>query len=146
MREHFRRIYPKCATRDIEDLVSAIISNKYWKVHSGKNDALYAVALTQARIPHMDGFKAESTLPKTVIVSPRAARFCRCGRVLIAKKRGENFISDTVVEWPIFVRLIRQDESIIYKFFVENLDPPAFLNHRAFSLWLHEVYKSKCTT
>jgi len=144
MREHFKRIYPKCPTREIENLVSAIISNKYWKVHSERNDALYAVALTQARIPYMDGFKAESTLPKTVILSPKAARFCRRGRVLIAKKRGENFISDTVVEWPIFVRLIRQDESIIYKFFIENPDPPAFINRRTFSLWLNDVYKSEC--
>ena len=132
MREHFKRIYPQCSTREIENLVSAIASNKYWKVHSEKNDALYAVALTQAKIPHKDGFKAESTAPGTVTVAPKAARFCRRGRVLIVKSRGGNLISDTVVEWPVFVRLIRQDQNMIYEFFIENYDPPVFLNSRAF--------------
>lgn len=133
MREHFRRIYPKCSTREIENLVSAIVSNKYWKVHSEKNDAIYAVALTQAKIPCRDGFKAKSTAPKSVTVSTKAARFCRRGRVLIIKSRDGNLISETVVEWPVFVRLIRQDQNIIYKFFIESHDPPMFLNSRTFS-------------
>jgi len=143
--EQFRRIYPECSTREIENLVSAIISNKYWKVHSGKNDALYVMALTQARIPYKDGFKAKSTAPRTVIVSPRTARFCRRGRVLIVKKRGEYFVSDTVVEWPVFVKLIRQDQDTVYESLIESPNPPAFLNRRAFGIWLNEILKSGCT-
>jgi len=132
MREHFKRIYPECSTREIENLVSAIISGKYWKVHSEKSDALYVVALTQAKTPFKDGFKAKSTAPKPVVVSPKAARFCRRGRVLIVKDDGETFVSDTVVEWPVFTRLIRHDQNLIYKFLIENFEPPAFLNRRTF--------------
>lgn len=130
MRKHFKKIYPKCSSIEIENLVSAITSNKYWKVHSEKKDSLYAVALTQAKIPLKDGFKAESTVPKTVVVSPKAARFCRRGRILIIKDRGEDFISDTVLEWPAFINLIKQDQNLVYKFFVENSSPLPFLNIR----------------
>lgn len=132
MRKHFKKIYPKCSIIEIENLVSAIMSNKYWKVHSERKDTLYAVALTQAKIPFKDGFKAESTAPKTVIVSPKAARFCRRGRILIVKDRGEDYISDTIIEWPVFLRLIQQDQDLTYKFFIENPDPLAFLNIRTF--------------
>ncbi len=132
MREHFKRIYPKCSAYEIEDLISAIISSKYWKVHSEKSDALYVVALTQARIPFKDGFKAKTTAPKTVVVSRKAARFCRRGRILIVKDRSEDFMSETVVEWPVFINLIRQDQNLIYRLFVENPDAPAFLNSRTF--------------
>lgn len=131
LREHFKRIYPKCPTIEIENLVSAIMSNKYWKVHLEKSD-IYVVALTQAKIPFKDGFKAKTTGPKTIVVSSKAARFCRRGRILIAKSKGENFISDTVIEWPVFLRLIRQEQNLITKFFIENPNPPAFLNNRAY--------------
>ena len=132
MRKHFKSMYPKCSALDIENLVSAIASNKYWKLHSTKIDALYVVALSQAKIPFKDGFKAESTASKTVILSPKASRFCRRGRILIVKDRGENFISNTVLEWPIFIKLIKQDQDLIYKFFIENPSPPLFLNDRIF--------------
>ena len=62
LRKHFKKIYPKCSSVEIEDLVSVIVSNKYWKIHSEKKDALYTVALTQANIPFKSGFKAESTV------------------------------------------------------------------------------------
>jgi len=133
LREHFKSMYPKCSAREVENLVAAIVSNKYWKVHSMKSDALYVVALTQAKIPFKDGFKAESTAPKTVVLSPKAARFCRRGRILIVNNMGGDFISDTVLEWPVFLRLIRQDQNLIHNFFIENPDPLAFLNSRIFT-------------
>ena len=132
MREHFKKIYPKCSTNEIENLVSAIISSKYWKVHFEKRNVLYVVALTKAKIPFKDGFKAKSTAPKTVVVSYKAARFCKRGRILIVKDRGEDFISETVVEWLVFLKLIRQDQNLIYQFFIEYPDPPPFLNSRIF--------------
>ena len=132
MRNHFKRIYPKCSTIEIENLVSAIMSNKYWKVHSEKKDTLYAVAITQAKIPFKDGFKAEATVSNTVIVSPKAANFCRRGRILVVKNKGKDFTSDTVVEWPVFLKLIRKDQDLIYKFLIENPNPPVFLNNRIF--------------
>ena len=131
MRKHFKKIYPKCSTIEIENLVSAIVTKKYWKVHSERKDALYVVALTQAKLPFKDGFKAESTAPKTVIVSPKAARLCRRGRILIVKDSGEDFISETIVEWPVFLRLIQQDQNLTYKLFIENPYPP-FINNRMF--------------
>jgi len=143
MREHFRKIYPKCSTREIENLVSAILSKKYWKVHPRKMDALYVVALTHARVPLKDGFRAKSTAPKTVILSPKAARFCRRGRVLVVKDRGEDFISETVADWPVFTRLIRQDEDLIYKLLIENPGPPAFLDTRNFKKILENVYATE---
>ena len=57
MKNHFKKIYPQCSMREIENLVSAIKSDKYWKVHKDKNDALYVVALTRAKIPLKGGFK-----------------------------------------------------------------------------------------
>jgi len=130
MKEHFKKVYPKYSTRQIENLVSAIASNKYWNVHSMRRDALYVVALTQARIPFKDGFKAESTAPKTVVLSPKAARFCRRGRILIVKDEFGDFISNTVLEWLVFTKLIRQDQNLIYKLFIENPNPPVFINNR----------------
>ena len=139
MRKHFKKIYPKCSTIEIENLVSAITSNKYWKVHSERKDVLYVVALTQAKIPFKDGFKAESTVAKTVIVSPKAARFCRRGRILIVKDRGDDFRSDTIIEWPVFLRLIQQDQDLTYKFVIENPDPPIFINSQIFKKILCEL-------
>lgn len=130
LRRHFMKIYPECSRREIEDLVSAILSGKYWKVHPDRNDAYYAVALTRARIPYMDGFKARSTAPVIVIVSPRAARFCRRGRVLLIKKKDNIFISETIIEWPAFLRIIKINENLVYERLVVNPNPPVFINRR----------------
>jgi hypothetical protein len=132
MREHFKRIYPECSANDIENLVSAITSYKYWNVHSKGKNALYAVALTQAKVPFKDGFRAKSTAPKPIVVSSKAAKFCRRGRILIAKDREEDFKADTVVEWPVFLRLIRHPQDHVHKFLVENPNPPVFLNSSIF--------------
>ncbi|MEM1674688.1 MAG: hypothetical protein QXN24_08155 [Candidatus Bathyarchaeia archaeon] len=136
LRRHFMKIYPGCSRRGIDDLVSAILSNKYWKVHSCRDDAYYAVALTRAHIPYMDGFRAKSTAPGVVIVSRRAARFCRRGRVLVVKKRNDTFISETVIDWPAFLRVIKMDEDSIYRRLVEEQSPPAFLNKRNLKILL----------
>ncbi|MEM2169347.1 MAG: hypothetical protein QW186_06040 [Candidatus Bathyarchaeia archaeon] len=125
------KIYPECSRRGINDLVSAILSNKYWKVHSGRDDAYYAVALTRARVPYMDGFKAKSTAPGIVIISKRAARFCRRGRVLVAKRRNGIFFSETIIDWPAFLRIVKINENLVYRRLVEEPNPPAFLNRRS---------------
>jgi hypothetical protein len=132
MREHFKRIYPECSANEVENLVSAIASCKYWNVHPEKKNAFYVVALTQAKVPFRNGFRAKSTASKDVVVSSKAAKFCRRGRILIAKDRGEDFTADTVVEWPVFLRLMRQNQDHAYKIFVEDPDPPAFLNNVTF--------------
>ncbi|MEM2320617.1 MAG: hypothetical protein QXS79_01850 [Candidatus Bathyarchaeia archaeon] len=141
LRKYFLKVYPGCSRRRIDDLVSAIISNKFWKVHSDKDDAYYAIALTRARIPYMGGFKAKSTAPGIIIVSRGAARFCRRGRVLVAKRRNNVFTSDTVIDWPAFLRIIKMDESLVYRRLVEDLNPPAFLNRRNLSFLLNTQKK-----
>ncbi|MEM1550439.1 MAG: hypothetical protein QXR13_00720, partial [Candidatus Bathyarchaeia archaeon] len=103
-----------------------------WKVHSSKDDAYYAIALTRARIPYMDGFMVRSTAPGIVIVSPRAARFCRRGRILVVKRKNDIFISETIMDWPAFLKMIKMDENLIYKHLVEKSNPPAFLKRRNF--------------
>lgn len=133
LRRHFMRIYPSCSRREIEDLVSAVLSNKYWKVHPEMNDAYYAVALTRAAIPYKDGFIARATFPRRVVVSPRAARFCRRGRILVIRLGRGYPSSETVIDWPAFLRLIRMNGDLVYKLLIEARDPPAFLNRRSLS-------------
>ena len=142
MRDHFTKIISSCSPQEIDDLVSAIRSNKYWKVHSEKNDAIYVVALTQARIPFKEGFKAKSTASKTVVVGQKAARFCRRGRILVVKDQGKTFISNTVIEWPIFLRLIRKNQNHVYKSLIENPNPPPLLNSRTFRGVLKRMHMS----
>lgn len=128
----FRRIYPECSQLEIENLVSAMLSRKYWRVHPSKDDAYYVVALTRAKIPFRNGFRAKSTAPWPIIISPRAAKFCRRGRILIIKRKECTFISETVVDWPVFLRLMKMDENLAYKYLIENPNPPPFLNMRIF--------------
>ncbi|MEM0049245.1 MAG: hypothetical protein QW424_04000 [Candidatus Bathyarchaeia archaeon] len=130
LRKHFMKIYPECSRREIEDLVSAIISSKYWKVCPDKNDAYYAVALTRARIPYMGGFRVRSTAPGIVIVSQRAARFCRRGRVLLIKKKDNVFISETIIEWLAFLKIIKINGNLVYERLVMDPNPPTFINRR----------------
>lgn len=130
LRRHFLKVYPGCSRRRIDDLVAAIIHGKYWRVHSGRDNAYYAVALTRAQIPYLDGFKVRSTAPGVVIVSEKAARFCKRGRVLVAKKRNNIFISETIIDWPAFLRIIKMDEELIYRWLIVDPNPPAFINRR----------------
>ncbi|MEM2699143.1 MAG: hypothetical protein QXN98_00130 [Candidatus Bathyarchaeia archaeon] len=147
LRRHFRRVYPECSRRDIENLVSAIISKKYWRVHPSRSDIYYAVALTRAKISCINGFRAKSTAPGPVVVSPRAARFCRRGRVLLVRRgNGGTFTSETVIDWPTFLRLIRLDEDKVYKYLIEDPNPPAFLNRRAFAALLRKMRADTMST
>jgi len=136
LRSALKRLYPRCSHLEIENLVSAILSGKYWKVHSTKNDAYYVVALTRAKVPFKDGFMARSTSPWPVTISPSAARFCRRGRIMVIRREGNTFIARTVIEWPVFLRLMKMDESLVYRYLVENPDPPPFLNMRTFKATL----------
>lgn len=141
LRRHFMRVYPECSRREIYDLVSAMLSGKYWKVHSSMGDAYYAVALTRALIPYINGFKVKSTAPGMVIVSPRAARFCRRGRVLVARRRNDIFVSETIIDWPAFLKVIKMDENLVYRRLIEEPNPPAFLNRRNLSILLSDLKK-----
>lgn len=147
LRRHFRRIYPECSRHDIENLVSAIISKKYWRAHPSRNDIYYAVALTRAKIPCTNGFKAKSTAPGPVVVSPKAARFCRRGRVLLVRRgSGGTFTSETVIDWPTFLRLIKLDEDKVCRYLIEDSNPPAFLNRRAFTALLRRMQADTAST
>lgn len=132
MRILLRRLYPGCTRLEIENLISAMLSGKYWKVHPSRDNAYYAVALTRAKIPFKNGFRAKSTAPWPVTISPKAARFCRRGRILVIKRENHTFMSETVVDWPVFLRLMKIDENLVYKHLIENTDPPQFLNMRVF--------------
>ncbi|MEM1514721.1 MAG: hypothetical protein QXH24_01505 [Candidatus Bathyarchaeia archaeon] len=136
LRRHFMRVYPECSRREIYDLVSAILSSKYWKVHSNMNDAYYAVALTRALIPYINGFKVKSTVPGIVIVYPMVAQFCRRGRVLVAKRRNDIFVSKTIIDWPAFLKVIKMDKNLVYRRLVEEPNPPAFLSRRNLKILL----------
>ncbi|MEM2311451.1 MAG: hypothetical protein QXD79_07595 [Candidatus Methanomethylicia archaeon] len=139
LKNHFKKIYPSCSSIEIENLVSAIIHDKYWKVHPNKGDAIYVVALTRARYPCGNGFRARATAVDTIIVSRRAAKFCRRGRILLAKRVDDKYFSETVIDWPAFLKIIRLNEDFIYSFLVENENPPAFLNKRILSKILKEL-------
>lgn len=132
LRRLLRRLYPRCSWLEIENLISAMLSGKYWRVHSAKDDAYYVVALTRAKIPFRNGFRAKSTAPWTVTISPRVAGFCRRGRILVIKRGNHNFISETVIDWPVLLRLMKMNEDLAYKYLVENPNPPPFLNMRIF--------------
>ncbi|NIM44502.1 MAG: hypothetical protein GTN80_02120 [Nitrososphaeria archaeon] len=136
--KHFQRMYPGCSTREISDLVSAIRSKKYWNVHPQREDAIYVVALTSAKIPDRNGFKAGTTA-SNVVVSRRVSRFARRGRVLVASDRRDHFYSETVIEWPAFRRLIRQEPDAVYRFLLENPHPPSFINCRNIAAVLREI-------
>ncbi|MEM2136672.1 MAG: hypothetical protein QXI93_01805 [Candidatus Methanomethylicia archaeon] len=131
LKVHFRKVYPSCSNIEIENLVSAIIHDKYWKVHPDRGDMIYVVALTRAKYPFNNGFKARATAVGNVIVSGRAAKFCRRGRILLARNVGDKFFSETVIDWPAFIRIMRLSEDFVYKILIEN--PPAFLNKRLLS-------------
>ncbi|MFQ5711037.1 MAG: hypothetical protein ACE5GD_04560 [Candidatus Geothermarchaeales archaeon] len=137
--KHFQKTYPSCSPREVSDLLSAVKSNKYWRVHTERRNALYVVALTRAKIPHRDGFKAKTTASKTVILSRRAARFARRGRILVAVDRGDHFSSDTVIEWPAFRKLIRRSPDSAYRLLVENPNPPPFISRRNLGRFLEKI-------
>lgn len=133
LKAHFKRIYPSCSSIEIENLVSAILHDKYWKVHMDRSDIIYVVALTRARYPFNDGFRARATAVGSVVVSRKASKFCRRGRILLAKRVNDKFISETVIDWPTFIKIMRLNEDFVYKLLVETENPPVFLNKRILS-------------
>lgn len=119
-------MYPSCSRREISDLVRAIKGDKYWKVISKGGDAIYIIALTRARYPEGGAFRARATHLGSVLVEPRAARYCRKGRVLIVV-RG---VARHVLTWPAFLRLIKLDPDRVLLTVMGGGIPP-FLNLRA---------------
>lgn len=126
---HFKRIYPKCSRKEIQDLIEAIKCDKYWLVCPNYKNAIYVVALTRANIPEEKGFQARATHLNRVIVVPEAARFSRKGRVLMVIKLGSNYIAKSVILWPAFLRLIKENSNMIYEHLIEGKIPP-FVNNK----------------
>lgn len=139
VRQRLRLAYPGCSERELDDLISAMRNGKYWRVHPERGGAVYAVALTQAKIPFREGFAARTTAPKPVAVSKRCAGFMRRARVLVAKDAGDHYISETVLEWPAFLRLVREKPDAVYSLLVENPSPPRFINRASIGRVLKEV-------
>ncbi len=126
---HFKKIYPECSRKEIEDLIEAIKGDKYWSVHPEHKDAIYVVALTRAKIPKVGGFQADATYLKKVTISPEAANFSRRGRVLLAVKYGPNYIGKSVITWSAFLRLMNKNPDPIYKLVIEG-KIPFFINNK----------------
>jgi len=125
----FKKIYPECSRKEIEDLVEAIKGDKYWLVSPNYKDAIYAVALTKANIPKANGFQAKATHLKRVIVEFDAAKFSKNGRILMAIKSGSDYIAKSVILWSAFLRIVNENPDAIYKMLIEG-KIPAFVNDR----------------
>lgn len=125
----FKRIYPECSRKEIEDLVEAIKGDKYWLVSPNYKDAIYTVALTKANIPEASGFQAKATHLKKVIVAFEAAKFSKKGRILMVIKSGSDYIAKSVILWSAFLRIMNENPDAIYKMFVEGKIPP-FVNNK----------------
>ncbi|MCP8322518.1 MAG: hypothetical protein H3Z52_16500 [archaeon] len=126
---HFKRIYPECSRKEVEDLIEAIKGDKYWLVYPNHKDAIYIVALTKADIPNAKGFQAKATHLKKIIVVPKAAKFSKKGRVLMAIKFDSDYIAKSVISWSAFLRLMNENPDTIYKMFMEGKIPP-FVNNK----------------
>ncbi len=120
----FRRVYRGCSRRDIDNLVSAVLSDKYWSVQPGAKDAVYVVALTRAEFPLGQDFQSRVTHLGFVKVAKAAARYCRRGRVLATLVDGSDFKAVSVINWPAFLSLMRLDPSLIYHALKQGGLPP----------------------
>ncbi|MCP8322319.1 MAG: hypothetical protein H3Z52_15485 [archaeon] len=128
----FKRIYPECSRKEVEDLIEAIKGDKYWLVSPNHKDAIYVVALTKANIPRTKGFQAKATHLKKIVVVPEAARFSRKGRVIMAIKLDSDYIAKSVVSWSAFLRLMDENPDAIYNMLIEGKIPP-FVNNNNIS-------------
>lgn len=126
---HFKKMYPDCSRREVEDLISAIKGDKYWLVCPDYKDAVYVVALTRAKIPKADGFQAKATHLKRITVVPEAARFSKKGRILMVIKSNSHYMAKSVVTWSAFLRLMNENPNEIYGMFMEGKIPP-FVNDK----------------
>ena len=129
---HFKRIYPECSRKEVEDLIEAIKGDKYWLVSPNHKDAIYVVALTKANIPKAMGFQAKATHLKRVVVVPEASRFSRKGRVLMVIKLDSDYIAKSVTSWSAFLRLMNENPDSIYNMLMEGKIPP-FVNNKNIS-------------
>ena len=139
---HFKRIYPECSRKEIQDLIEAIKGDKYWLVCPNHKNAIYVVALTRANIPKENGFQARATYLKRVIVVPEAARFSRKGRVLMAIKLDSNYIAKSVILWSAFLRLMNEDSNLIYSMLMEGKIPP-FVNNKSVKAIILKAHEQK---
>ena len=138
----FKKIYPECSRKEIEDLVEAIKGDKYWLVSPNYKDAIYTVALTKANIPKANGFQAKATHLKRVIVEFNASKFSKRGRVLMAIKSGSDYIVKSVILWSAFLRIMNENPVAIYKMLIEGKMPP-FVNNRNFSAIIPKAHEQK---
>jgi len=138
----FKKIYPECSRKEIEDLVEAIKGDKYWLVSPNYKDAIYTVALTKANIPKANGFQAKATHLKRVIVEFNASKFSKRGRVLMAIKSGSDYVVKSVISWSAFLRIMNENPDAICKMLIEGKMPP-FVNNRNFSAIVLKAYEQK---
>ena len=138
----FKKIYPECSRKEIEDLVEAIKGDKYWLVSPNYKDAIYTVALTKANIPKANGFQAKATHLKRVIVEFNASKFSKRGRVLMAIKSGSDYVVKSVILWSAFLRIMNENPDAIYKILIEGKMPP-FVNNRNFSAIIPKAHEQK---
>ena len=138
----FKKIYPECSRKEIEDLVEAIKGDKYWLVSPNYKDAIYTVALTKANIPKANGFQAKATHLKRVIVEFNASKFSKRGRVLMAIKSGSDYVVKSVISWSAFLRIMNENPDAIYKMLIEGKMPP-FVNNRNFSAIVPKAHEQK---
>ncbi|GBC75125.1 hypothetical protein HRbin06_00439 [archaeon HR06] len=112
---HFKRIFKDSKAKVVKDLVEAIKGDKYWKAKT--KDYLFLVALSRARIPYKGYYIAKATHFKRVLLRDTVAKYCRRGRILMAKKNKELIIAEKVLSWEAFVKLMKKDN----KEFLEGL-------------------------
>ncbi|MEM3383486.1 MAG: hypothetical protein QXL52_03650 [Nitrososphaerales archaeon] len=139
---HFKKIYPNCSRKEIQDLIEAIKWDKYWLVCPNYKNAMYTVALTRANIPKENGFQARTTYLKRVVVVSEAARFSRKGRILMVIKLGSKYVAKSVISWSAFLRLINEDTNLIYNMLIEGKFPP-FINDKNIKAIILKAHKQK---
>ena len=123
MFRHFRRMYEECGEKEVRNLVEAIKNDKYWSGRPGVKDVIYIVALTKAEIPLAQGFQARATFLGKVTVSREASPYCRRGRVLAAVKSESQYIVQSVITWPAFLRIMREKAEEAYHLLISGRFP-----------------------
>ena len=100
LEEKFRRMYPGASRRSIEDLVNALVEDKYWR--SGQ--LLFCIAATRARYRDRLGRFCRCSGLGRVYVPEDLAGYVRRGIVLAVRGR----VAVSAMGWDAFVWLVRR--------------------------------------
>lgn len=96
------------------------------------------MALTRAQIRTARGLQARATAVGKVVVSAKAAKFCRRGRVILVLRVGPTNYGVSVILWPTFRRLMKLDTAKLYSLVTVGKFPP-FLGNREYRELLLEL-------